>query len=737
MNTPIDTCVNKQNHSLNESLLKQLEDKIAELEFSKASMERDTAEHRRVATNLRLSEMRYRRLFESAKDGILILDADTEKIMDVNPFLANLLGFTHEHFINKKLWEIGVFGDIDSSKAASNELQEKGYIRYEDLPLKTKDGRQIAVEFVSNVYLVDSARIIQCNIRDITERKKAEESVKLHATRLQTLLDLHLLSYAQKDQVLDFAIKACLSITQSEYSFIGTMNDNETVMTLQRWSGNVMAESGSPAEHIEYPISDMGLWGECVRLRKPVICNEYENPPPDKHEFLNVLGKIHRIAAVPVFDGNHIVAVAAVANNLCDYNAEDANALSLLLQQMWEILSLRQRERELKLLEKQYRQAQKMEAIGQLAGGLAHDFNNILQAVLGYSSILLTLFQKRSVPYEYVEQIMQGAERASTLTRQLLAFSRRQILKMEELDLNDIVHGMSKMIHRLIGEDIEITVEEGTQCIIHADRGGMEQVLLNLCLNARDAMPDGGTLTIKTENVVLDKEYCDMHVRASPGRYATLSIIDIGCGMDSATQEHIFEPFYSTKVVGKGTGLGLATVYGIVRQHHGLVQVHSQLGRGTTFSVYLPASDHAVQTTVGSTMLEHAGGGVETILVAEDEKSLRKLLSRILEGVGYTVLLAENGKDALDVFERHRSEIDLCLLDVVMPKMGGKAVYDILHTQYPHLRFLFSSGYSTDAIHTNFVLEEDIELIQKPYVPEALLRKVRHILDTVHPKQEE
>jgi len=229
MNYTIGVSANEQNRSSNESLVEQLEDKIAELESSRASLEREANEHKRVASELHLSEMRYRRLFESAKDGILILDADTEQIVDVNPFLANLLGFTQDHFINKKLWEIGVFGDIASSKAAFNELQNKGYIRYEDLPLKTKDGRQIAVEFVSNVYLVDSARIIQCNIRDITERKHAEASIKLHATRLQTLLGLHLLSYAQKDRVLDYVIKACLSITQSKYSFLGTMNDNETV----------------------------------------------------------------------------------------------------------------------------------------------------------------------------------------------------------------------------------------------------------------------------------------------------------------------------------------------------------------------------------------------------------------------------------------------------------------------------------------------------------------------------
>ncbi len=722
----------EQYRYLNEARVQQLEDKIDELEAYTASLERETQEHQRVAAMLKSSEIQYRRLFESAKDGILILDADTERIVDVNPFIINLLGFPHEYFIGKKLWEIGVFKDIESSKSAFVALQKNGYIRYEDLPLETKDGRQIAVEFVSNVYLVNSARIIQCNIRDITERKDAQAAIKLHSIRVQTLLDLHLLSHAEKDTVIAFALKACLNMTHSKHSFIGVMNDSETVITLHHCFRDVMAECGASVAPVEYQIGDAGLWGECVRQRQSIRCNDYQESYPEKKGAPDIFMSIHRFMAVPVFDDGHIVAVAAVANKICDYNESDENALSILSQKMWEILSRQQKEQGREILEEQYRQAQKMEAIGQLAGGVAHDFNNILQAILGFSSMLLEELPEHGRVHEFAGEIAQSANRASDLTRQLLTFSRRQILNMEELELNDVVHGILKMICRLIREDIVITVEEGALCNIRADRSAIEQVLLNLCLNARDAMPKGGALSIKIENVMLDREYCDIHALAADGPYAMISITDTGCGMDAATQNHIFEPFFTTKRVGDGTGLGLATVYGIVQQHHGLVQVCSDPGRGTTVKMYLPAIINSTAVTAGVAEVERAKGGNETILVAEDEAVLRRLMVHVLENAGYTVLLAVNGEEALEIFEKHKTDIDLCLLDMVMPKMGGKAVYDLLHQQHPGLRFLFASGYSTDTIYRSFMLEKDVELIQKPCAPDALLRRIRQILDADH-----
>ncbi len=382
-----------------------------------------------------------------------------------------------------------------------------------------------------------------------------------------------------------------------------------------------------------------------------------------------------------------------------------------------------------KSFEEQYRQAQKMEAIGQLAGGVAHDFNNMLQAIMGYSQMLLDTLPEQNKDREFIEEIDRAAERASALTRQLLAFSRRQVLQMQDLDLSKVVEDVAKMIKRVIGENIRLNVVPGQRMgTIHADCGQMEQVLLNLCVNARDAMPEGGSITIETENVSMDSDYCAAHAWATPGRYVLLSVTDTGCGMDAQTQGRIFEPFFTTKASGKGTGLGLSTVYGIVRQHQGMILVYSEKDRGTTFKVYLPSFERPA-SVVGTKVVGSAVGGTETILVAEDDDTLRKLVARILRDAGYTVLLAGDGEAALELFDEHAAEIDMCLLDVVMPKMGGKAVYDVLREKHPRLRFLFSSGYSVNAIHTDFVLKEGIELIQKPYAPDALLRKLRRILD--------
>jgi CheY-like chemotaxis protein len=369
-----------------------------------------------------------------------------------------------------------------------------------------------------------------------------------------------------------------------------------------------------------------------------------------------------------------------------------------------------------------------MEEIGRLAAGVAHDFNNLLQIMFFNSEMLLNLLPEDNSMYQFAGEIQQSAERAAALTGQLLAFSRNQILKMEELELNEVVRTMMKMFSRIIGEDIQLTFTESQQpAIINADRGQMEQVLLNLCGNARDAMPKGGTLAIETENMLIDDEYCKLQAWQTPGRYIVLKVTDTGCGMDAETQGRIFEPFFTTKETGRGTGLGLATVYGIIRQHQGMIQVYSEVDIGTTFMVYLPCVEGPA-VPAGAEVAALPSGGTGTIMLAEDDAKLRKLATDILEGAGYTVLPAADGMEALAMFRKNGEKIDLALLDMIMPKMGGKAVYEALHQQYPHLRFLFSSGYCPGSVHMSFVQEEGIQLIQKPYSPNALLRKISEVL---------
>jgi two-component system, cell cycle sensor histidine kinase and response regulator CckA len=383
-----------------------------------------------------------------------------------------------------------------------------------------------------------------------------------------------------------------------------------------------------------------------------------------------------------------------------------------------------------RMLESQLRQSQKMEAVGQLAGGVAHDFNNMLMAITGHAQLMADELPQESVLQADLAEILRAAERSAGLTRQLLAFSRKQVLQPRRLDLNESVRSMEKMLRRLIGEDIQVHSQFARHLPdVFADPGQVEQVLLNLVVNARDAMPEGGRLTVGTEVVDLTPDDARASpAEARPGRYAVLWVSDTGIGMDQATQARIFEPFFTTKAVGRGTGLGLSTVYGIVKQSGGFVRVRSRLGHGSIFWVHLPLAEAEAERPDGQSA-PHPTAGTETVLVVEDEVSVRTLVSRILRRAGYTVLEAESGAAAAQSTERHPGAIDLLLTDVVMPNMSGRAVADQLLQRYPGLRVLFMSGYTDHAIVDQGVLDPGTELIEKPFAPDVLLRRVRALLD--------
>jgi PAS domain S-box-containing protein len=377
-------------------------------------------------------------------------------------------------------------------------------------------------------------------------------------------------------------------------------------------------------------------------------------------------------------------------------------------------------------LEEQYRQSQKMEAIGQLTGGVAHDFNNLLQVINGGTDLALMDIEESHPARESLGEVAKAGERAAALVSQLLLFSRRQIMRPEDLNVNAVVAELLKMLRRVIGEHVFLDWIPGERLgLIHADRGMIEQVVMNLCVNARDAMSNGGTLTIETRNVFIDQDYCATHAWAEPGRYVLLQVTDTGCGMNKETLGRIFEPFFTTKQMG--TGLGLATVYGIVKQHDGMISAYSEPGRGTTFKVYLPLCEQRAVDTRGDIQAP-AAGGAEVILAAEDDDMVLALATRVLERAGYEVLQARNGLEAVALFERQADRIDLVLLDVVMPELGGKEAFEEMRAIRSDVKALFVSGYSDNAVHTNFVLHAGVELLQKPYAPEDLLRAVRAIL---------
>jgi PAS domain S-box-containing protein len=380
--------------------------------------------------------------------------------------------------------------------------------------------------------------------------------------------------------------------------------------------------------------------------------------------------------------------------------------------------------------EEQLRVAHRMESIGRLAGGIAHDFNNLLTVIINHTAFAAKDAGKEDPLQADLAEIGKAAERASLLTRQLLAFSRKQVLKPQVLDLNKIVGGMEEMLRRLLGEDIDLAVVLAVGLgKVMADPGQIEQVVMNLAVNARDAMPDGGKLTIETAYVELDDVYSSQHVGTKPGPYVMLSVSDTGCGMDERTRARLFEPFFTTKQTGKGTGLGLATVYGIVKQSGGSIWVYSEPGHGTTFKVYLPRESSGKETAERAPQVTTGAAGTETILVVEDEDAVRNLAKRILELAGYTVLTAANGGEALGICGKQQGSVGLVLTDVVMPGMNGKELADRLASLYPNLRVLYMSGYTDDAIVHRGVLAPGTHFIGKPFNAADLTRMVRKVLD--------
>ena len=380
-------------------------------------------------------------------------------------------------------------------------------------------------------------------------------------------------------------------------------------------------------------------------------------------------------------------------------------------------------------LEEQFRQSQKMEAVGQLAGGIAHDFNNLLTAILGNTQLLLRDLPPGDAKRGDVEEIRKASERAASLTRQLLAYSRRQMLQPEVLNLNGVVAEMDKMLRRLIGEHIAlVTVLAPDLGHVRADPNQLEQVIVNLAVNARDAMAQGGTLTIETANVDLDETYAQTHLGSVPGPHTMLAVTDTGVGMDAGVRAHLFEPFFTTKEVGRGTGLGLATVYGIVKQSDGYISVYSEVGRGSSFKIYLPRIATPSDAPVGPQRGRPARGN-ETVLVVEDEPAVLTLSRRALETQGYVVLAASDATAALRIVERHGGTIHLLVTDVVMPGLSGRELADKLAAQRPGIRVLYMSGYPGDAVVEHGSLPAGSAFLQKPFSPDSLARKVRDVLD--------
>ena len=466
------------------------------------------------------------------------------------------------------------------------------------------------------------------------------------------------------------------------------------------------------------------------RDRWDVVLSDYSLPAFDAPRALGVLRERGDDVPFIVVSGSvgEDAAVALIKAGATDYVMKDrlARLASSVVAAVEHARSRRERRR----LEQQLQEARRLEAVGRLAGGVAHDFNNVLTAIIGSAELLLLDAPQGAPPPEELDIIRSSATRAQVLIRQLLAFSARQVLKPAVLDLNQLIQDVSKMLRRLIGEDISLALELAPDLgPVRADPGQLEQALVNLAVNARDAMPEGGRLLVKTGNAELPPAETSTPEALPPGRYVVLQLQDTGVGMSAETQAHIFEPFFTTKAQGKGTGFGLATVYGIVRQSGGHITVDSALGAGATFSLYLPRVDEPLGAAVAPATVATPAVGSETVLLAEDEALVRQMARRVLEQAGYTVLAAAGGAEAIQLAQGHKGPIDLLLTDVVMPGMSGRELARRMVEVRPGVRVLYMTGYSDEAVARHGVLDPGATLLQKPFTPAVLAREVRAVLD--------
>jgi PAS domain S-box-containing protein len=750
---------------------------------------------------LRTSETRYRRLLETAQDGILILDAATGAITDVNPFLLEMLGYSREECLGKRLWELGPFKDVEASRAAFQELQKIEYSRYEDLPLETRDGRLIDVEFVSNAYQVDGERVIQCNICDITRRKRAEESRVLLAAIVESSGDAILgVKFDGTISTWNKGAETLYGYTPEEamghnvslivpedrideiMGVLGRVKNGEPILPYEsvrkRKDGKLlnMSIGASPIWDSSGQVIGISIIGRDIsglkraeeartrlalaveNIAESVVITEtdgailYVNPAFEKitgYRREEVLGQNPRLLNNGKQNQEFYQAMWATLkqggawtgvfiNKKKDGTLYEAQAvISPVRDEAGRVINYVGIERDVtheKHLEEQLRQSQKMEAIGQLAGGIAHDFNNLLTIITGYGQLLLEELEPNDPRRVKMGEINKAAARAVSLTRQLLAFGRRQVLVSEVLDLNAVLSNLEKMLRRLISEDIELVIVQGEALgRVRADSGQIEQVIMNLAVNARDAIPHGGKLTLETSNVDLDEAYAASHPEVAPGPYVMLAVRDDGCGISQEAQTRIFEPFFTTKEKGKGTGLGLSTVYGIVRQSEGYVSVDSEPWHGATFKIYLPRVEE--QAGLQAWTEEGAGEpprGSETILLVEDEEALRSLVQDVLEELGYKILPATRGDEAIAICKQHPAPIPLLLTDVVMPGMSGRELADHLKFLYPGMKLLYMSGYTEDAMLRRGILGPEAAFLGKPFTPRAIARKVREVLDHIN-----
>jgi PAS domain S-box-containing protein len=689
----------------------------------------DVTDRKKAEASLRSSEARFRCLWESGIVGLTISDAEGT-IIEVNEAFYRTLGYSREEMVSRHMrWQDITppeWQEVDDR--ALTQLAAGGVAMGWEKELIAKDGRRVPL-------LIGAAMLEGANggegtegiaiAIDLSDRKRVDRA--LHERMRVAALTADVGIALTHDETLPLMLKRCTEAVVTHlgaaFARVWTVDADAGVLELQASAGMYTHIDGA---HARVPIGSFKI-GLIAQERKPYVTNEVQHDPRVGDPAWAQREGLIAFAGYPLIVGSDVVGVIAMFSRtaLSDATVEGLRAISDAIS-----VGIRRKRAEAvrDALEAQLRQSQKLEAIGSLAGGVAHDFNNILSVILSYCDFLRSDLEPGHSLVGDVDEISAAATRAAGLTRQLLAFSRKQVLQPRVLDLNQVVRSLKSMLRRLLSEDVELEfIADPSIGNVHADPGQIEQVLMNLIVNARDAMPSGGKVTIETHHVNLDGGFAATHVGVTPGPHVRLTVTDTGVGMDAAVRARIFEPFFTTKELGKGTGLGLSTVFGIIRQSGGTVWVDSEVGVGTSFSSYLPVAVGA-ETTAQIALPKTSPQGTETILVCEDEEQVRTLVRAILTRNGYRVLEAQNGGEALMLFEQHPG-VHLLLTDVVMPILSGRKLAERLRAIRPDLRVLYMSGYTDDAIVRHGISTDEIAFLQKPITPDVLVRKVRDVLD--------
>ena len=644
---------------------------------------RDQSEERAAQKALRESEERFSTVFSASPIGISITRIANGQFIDVNDAFLSMFGYTREEVVGHTSLELRVYADPEDRDRFVGLLREEGRVHDIETKFRRKSGEIGDLLVSAELIELAGEQHMLALMHDITGRKQAEESLRALSARQEAILA------AVPDIIMEV--------------------DTNKVYT---WANRAGLE----------------FFGE------DVIGKEAAHYFEDEQDTYDVVQ--------PLFNGGEdVIYVESWQRRKdgqkrllawwCRVLKDERGNVTGALSTARDITERKQAEEEHQKLEAQLRQAQKMEAVGRLAGGVAHDFNNMLGVILGYADMALSRLNPADPLYQDLQEIAGAARRSADLTRQLLAFSRRQTIAPQVLDLNAQMKGMERLRRRIIGEDIALEFALSPDLWpVRLDPSQVDQVVANLAVNSRDAMPDGGKLTVETGNMTFDEAYRQTHPWVLPGDYALLTVSDNGCGMDKEALEHVFEPFFTTKAEGKGTGLGLATVYGIVKQNNGFIDIYSEPGQGTTVKIYFPRHRGEAQARPVAAPELAPVGGQETILLVEDEDQLRRLARTLLERLGYRVLEATSPGEALILCEKHEGEIHLLLTDVVMPNMSGKELAERITAIKPGLKTLFMSGYTADAIAHRGVLEEGIHFLQKPFSLDALAKKVREVLSS-------